>query len=81
MDDTNSTEQIWIEPNDTLSELCHYAKHPEKYFGKPGIPGYKEKNGEFTLIFTNQQVSIEDGQVLFPENLEIANVKTRLEEE
>jgi putative transposase len=38
-----------------------YAKHPEKYLGEPRIPGYKEKDGEFILIFTNQQVSIEDG--------------------
>jgi putative transposase len=128
------TEQIWLEPNDNLSELCHYsknlwneanyqirqkffagnripkycdlagtfkisdnyrvinaqtgqqilrllskswkgffkyvkdyAKHPEKYLGEPRIPGYKEKDGEFILIFSNQQVRIDNGFLIFPE--------------
>jgi putative transposase len=139
------TEQIWLEPNNTLSVLCHYsknlwneanyqirqeffagnripkycelagtfktsdnyqainsqtgqqilrvlsknwtgffkavkdfAKHPEKYLGKPGIPGYKEKDGEFLLLFTNQQVSIENGYIKFPVTLGIDLIETRL---
>jgi putative transposase len=141
------TEQVWLEPNETLSELCHssknlwneanyhvrqdffmsgkwtryntlagtfktsenfkfinaqtaqqilkildrswksffksikeYAKHPEKFLGRPKLPGYKEKDGEFMLVFTNQQVSIYNGYLLFPKSLGIDNVKTRLED-
>ena len=32
-----------------------YKKHPELFTGRPGIPEYVEKNGEYILIFTNQQ--------------------------
>jgi putative transposase len=127
------TEQIWLEPNETLSQLCHYsknlwneanyqvrqefifghkwtryntlagtfkisdnftnlnaqtaqqilkildrswksffkaikeyAKHPEKFLGRPKLPGYKKKDGEFMLVFTNQQVRIDNGYLLFP---------------
>lgn len=141
------TEQIWLKPNDRLSELCHisknlwneanyevrqefifnhkwtryntlagifkssenfksinaqtaqqilkildrswksffkaikeYAKHPEKFLGRPKLPGYKEKDGEFMLVFTNQQVKISNGYLIFPKSLEIEKVKTRLED-
>ena len=39
---------------------------------------YKEKNGEFMLIFTNQQCSIENGILKFPKIMEL-EVKTRLD--
>ncbi|MHB1709391.1 MAG: RNA-guided endonuclease InsQ/TnpB family protein [Thermoplasmataceae archaeon] len=54
-----------------------FKKHPEKYLGKPRIPKYKEKNGEFILIFTNQQCSIENGILRFPRSINM-EVKTRL---
>ncbi len=142
------TEQIWLEPNDILSQLCHFSKNlwneanyhirqeffaansipkycdlagtfktsdnfqslnaqtsqqilrvlskswkaffrsikefsknPEKFLGEPRIPGYKEKDGEFILIFTNQQVKIKYGYILFPKNLEIEKIKTRLRDD
>ncbi len=138
------TEQIWLKPNDLISQLCHYskslwneanyiirneffktgkwiryntlagmmkssvnfvglpaataqhtlrildrswnsffkavkeyAKHPEKFLGRPKPPGYKQKCGEFVLILTNQQVKIEGGYVVFPKKLDM-KVKTRL---
>ena len=141
------TEQIWLEPNETLSELCHhsknlwneanyqvrqefflsgkwtryntlagnfktsenfksinaqtgqqilkildrswksffksikeYAKHPEKFLGRPKLPGYKEKDGEFMLVFTNQQVKIDDSYLIFPKSIGIDKIKTRLED-
>jgi len=37
-----------------------WKKHPEKFTGMPKPPKYKEKNGEFMLIFTNQQCKIEN---------------------
>ncbi len=139
------TEQIWLEQNDVLSELCHlsknlwneanfkarqeffnnrswirynaldklfktsdnykllnsqtaqqilrvldkswkaffksikeYVKHPEKFLGRPKLPGYKHKDGEFILIFTNQQTKIQNGYLVFPKNLGIEKIKTRL---
>jgi putative transposase len=139
------TEQIWLEQNDTLSQLCHFSKNlwneanyrvrqdffisgkwtrydtlagnfktsynfkslnastgqqilkildrswksffksikewkknPEKFLAKPRLPGYKEKNGEFMLVFTNKQVKIDNGFLIFPESLRIQPVKTRL---
>ena len=141
------TEQIWLEQNETLSELCHYsknlwneanyqvrqefflsgkwtryntlagsfktsenfkfinaqtgqqilkildrswksffkaikeyAKHPEKFLGRPKLPGYKEKDGEFMLVFTNQQVRIDNSYLIFPKSLGIDKIKTRLED-
>lgn len=59
--------------------IKEYAKHPEKFLGRPKLPGYKEKDGEFVLVFTNQQVKIESGYVTFPKNLQIEPIKTRLE--
>jgi putative transposase len=139
------TEQIWIEYNDTLSQLCHFSKNlwneanyrvrqdffssgkwtryntlagnfktsdnfkslnaqtgqqilkildrswksffksikewkknKEKFLGKPKLPGYKEKSGEFMLVFTNQQVKTDNGFLIFPDSLGIQPVKTRL---
>ena len=141
------TEQIWLEQDETLSELCHrsknlwneanyqvrqefflsgkwtryntlagtfktsenfkfinaqtgqqtlkildrswksffkaikeYAKHPEKFLGRPKLPGYKEKDGEFMLVFTNQQVRIDNNYLIFPKTLGIDKIKTRLED-
>jgi len=55
-----------------------YSKHPDKFLGKPKIPDYKNKDGEFMLIFTNQQCKIKDGYVVFPKNLNLQLIKTRL---
>lgn len=33
----------------------------DNYTGKPKKPKYKEKDGEFILIFTNQQCKVKDG--------------------
>ena len=138
------TDQIWLNPEDSLSKLCHFSKnlwneanyqvrqeffttgkwiryntlagslktsenyksinaqtaqqilkildrswkaffkaikewsnHPEKFLGRPKLPGYKAKDGEFLLVFTNQQVKIENGCIIFPKKLPL-NVKTRL---
>ena len=43
------------------------------------MPGYKEKNGEFILIFTNQQCIIENGMLRFPKSINM-EVKTRLDD-
>lgn len=60
-----------------FKSIKEYAKHPEKFLGRPKLPGYKAKDGEFMLVFTNQQVKIDNGCLIFPQKLPIT-VKTRL---
>ena len=67
-------KQAW---NSFFGSIREYRKHPEKFSGRPKPPGYKEKNGEFLLIFTNQQCSMENGILKFPKIMNI-EVKTRL---
>ncbi len=67
--------------NSFFKAIKEYAKHPEKFLGRPKLPGYKAKDGEYLLVFTNQQVKIDNGYIIFPKNLGIENVKTRLEDD
>ena len=57
--------------------IKEYSKNHEKFLGRPKLPGYKKKNGEFMLIFTNQQVKIVNGYLSFPKKLGI-KIETRL---
>lgn len=52
-----------------------WTNHPEKYLGRPKLVNYKPKDGEFMLIFTNQQVKIKNGYVTFPKKLNIEPIK------
>jgi len=67
-----------------------WKSNPSKYLGRPKLPGYKKKDGEFLLVFTNQQVKIKDGYLRFPKKLKklnrdikigIEGIKTRLDDE
>jgi len=57
--------------------MKEWKAHPEKFHSKPKPPKYKAKNGNFTLIFTNQQVRLESGILRFPKKIGL-EVKTRL---
>ena len=61
--------------------------NPEKYLGRPKLPGYLKKDGEFVLYFTDQQVrTIEckngNRNIKFPKMLNVLNykipIKTRI---
>ncbi len=56
--------------------------NPNKYLGMPKLPGYLKKDGEFLLVFTDQQVRNIDGKIKFPKMLNILNykniIKTRI---
>ncbi len=56
-----------------------WKKHPELFKGMPKPPRYKHKDGEFILVFTNQQCSIRDGILRFPKIMNL-EVKTRLKD-
>ena len=58
--------------------LKDYNKNPKKYFKKPRIPGYKKKNGESIVIFTNQQCRVKEGYLYFPKKVNLNPIKMRI---
>ena len=54
-----------------------WGKDKNKFLGRPRLPKYKPKNGEFVLVFTNQQVKLQGKSLKFPKKVEL-EVKTRL---
>ena len=66
--------QSW---NSFFKALKTWKKHPDIFKGEPKPPGYRKRDGEYILIFTNQQCRIHDGILKFPEIME-TEVKTRL---
>jgi len=61
-----------------FNSLKKWRVQPGKYQGRPRPPKYKKKNGEFALIFTNQQCRIKEGYLYFPEKVDISPIKTRI---
>lgn len=50
-----------------FASLKEYKKHPEKFKGRPRIPGYQTKGGVKEATFSNQICKIKDGKYLrFP---------------
>lgn len=43
-----------------------WLTHKEKYSGRPKLPKYLKKNGNFLLIMTNQNCKLKDGKIHFP---------------
>jgi len=43
-----------------------WKQHPEKFLGEPRLPHYLDKDGEYIIKFTNQEVRIKDGYIKFP---------------
>jgi len=60
--------------------LKEYKSNPKKFKNKPRIPHYKKKNGEFIIIFTNQQCRIKEGYLRFPKRVNLELLKTRIKE-
>ncbi len=56
--------------------LREYKRDFKKFKKKPKIPGYKKKNGESIVIFTNQQCKIKEGYLYFPKRVNLEPVKT-----
>lgn len=55
-----------------------WKKNHEKFQDRPGLPRYKQKNGEHALFFSNAQVKIKNGIVKLPKKVNLPEVKTRL---
>ncbi len=61
-----------------FNALREFNENPSKFWAKPNMPGYKRKNGEFIVIFTNQQCKIKNGWLWFPRSTKLNPIKTRL---
>lgn len=61
-----------------FKSMKEWKKNPDKFLSRPKPPGYKEKDGEHILVFTNQQCRVRDGTLKFPKAVGL-KVKTRLE--
>ena len=48
-----------------FAAIKDYAKHPDKYLGRPKIPKYKKKDGRYILELTNMQTHIIDEYLYF----------------
>jgi len=59
--------------------IKEWSKNSNKFNGRPSLPKYKKKNGEFMLIFTNQQCRINNGWLKFPKKFNL-KFKTRIKE-
>lgn len=49
-----------------FAAMKDWKGHPEKYLGRPKIPGYLKKDGRQCLILTNQNCRIKDDVLEFP---------------
>ncbi len=57
--------------------LKEYRKEPKKFLGCPRPPAYKAKKGQTVAVFTNQQVNIRNGWIVFPRKANF-KIQTRL---
>jgi len=57
-----------------------FKVNPEKFTGRPRLPGYKDKiKGLGIVIFTDQQCKIKTGHVSFPKITNLQPLKTNIE--
>ena len=61
-----------------FNSMKEWKEHPKKYQGRLKPPKYKKKNGEFIIIFTNQQCRIKNGYLHFPKKVKLSPIKTRI---
>jgi len=62
-----------------FNAMKEWKEHPEKFYERPRPPKYKKKDGVFMLVFTNQQVKIKGGPLIFPKVVGL-RLKTRVKE-
>ena len=62
-----------------FKSIKDFAKHPDKYKGKPKLPKYLDKNGRYLLILTNQNCKIKDGYITFPKSFDNFKLQTKVD--
>ena len=59
--------------------LKDFAKHSDKYKGKPKLPKYLDKNGRYLLVLTNQNCKLKDGYITFPKSFDGFQLKSKVD--
>lgn len=62
-----------------FQSIKDWKKNPNKYLGMPKQPGYKNKNGYFELILTNQNCRLKNGVVYFPKRFNNFCIPTNID--
>ncbi|MHC1567124.1 MAG: RNA-guided endonuclease InsQ/TnpB family protein [Candidatus Syntropharchaeia archaeon] len=60
-----------------FKSIKEWKKNPEKFSGRPKLPKYLPKNGEFQIRFDYQQCKIRDGKLRFPKKTKLKEVIVR----
>ena len=59
--------------------IKEYTKHPDRFFARPRLPGYKKKDGYSICVFTDQQVTLKEGFIYFPKQVKLEPLKTKVD--
>ena len=62
-----------------FAAIKDWAKHKDKYTGRPKLPKYKKKDGRETLILTNVQAKLKNGYIQFPKSFCGFSIKTNVD--
>lgn len=54
-----------------------WLKNPSKFTGRPKLPKYKKENS--IVVFTNQQVKLKEGFIIFPKQTNLQPLKTKVD--
>ena len=49
-----------------FKSIKDWKKHKDKYLGRPKLPKYLKKDGQYILILTNQNCKLQNGKIKFP---------------
>lgn len=60
-----------------FKSIKDWSKDKEKYLGKPKMPKYLNKSGNYLLALTNQECKIKDGYICFPKIFECFKIKPK----
>lgn len=63
-----------------FKSIKDWAKHKEKYLGKPKMPKYLKKSSNYILIMTNQDCKLHDGCIKFPKVFDGFTIKPKFVE-
>lgn len=58
-----------------FKSIKDWSANPDKYLGRPKLPKYKSKTGNYILILTNQEARFRDDTVFFPKAFNGLSIK------
>jgi transposase, IS605 orfB family len=67
-------DRVWIS---FFRSIKDWSKNPDKYLGKPKLPKYKSKDGNYVLVLTSQEVKLKGDKLKFPRKFKGFEVKPR----